>query len=213
MQIIQPHYHAIARTAQDYERMAMSGVVAVCEPAFWAGYDRRYPETFIRDYFAQISEFEPTRAAEFGIVTSVGLRSIPKKRKTKNSLTRSFASCGIFQQAQLPGCRGDRTAQVHPERNRILAGSRRHGDEAWSTRPYSYAASCRQGPWYQDRSRSLGGNGRGSEQDMDRSCRGTDHRIGFGCRVLGGNDTLPEPNAAPAVQWIFWKSTRPSDCS
>ena len=54
MQIIQPHYHAIARTAQDYERMAMSGVVAVCEPAFWAGFDRRYPETFI-DYFAQIS--------------------------------------------------------------------------------------------------------------------------------------------------------------
>ena len=29
MQIIQPHYHGIARTAQDYERMAMSGVVAV----------------------------------------------------------------------------------------------------------------------------------------------------------------------------------------
>jgi predicted metal-dependent TIM-barrel fold hydrolase len=36
MQIIQPHYHGIARTAQDYERMAMSGVVAVAEPAFWA---------------------------------------------------------------------------------------------------------------------------------------------------------------------------------
>ena len=66
MQIIQPHYHAIARTAQDYERMAMSGVVAVAEPAFWAGFDRRYPETFI-DYFRQISEFEPTRAAEYGI--------------------------------------------------------------------------------------------------------------------------------------------------
>ncbi|MHB8903051.1 MAG: TatD family hydrolase [Thermoguttaceae bacterium] len=66
MQIIQPHYHAIARTAQDYERMAMSGVVAVCEPAFWAGFDRRYPETFI-DYFRQISEFEPTRAANYGI--------------------------------------------------------------------------------------------------------------------------------------------------
>ena len=66
MQIIQPHYHAIARTAQDYERMAMSGVVAVAEPAFWAGFDRHYPETFI-DYFRQISEFEPTRAADFGI--------------------------------------------------------------------------------------------------------------------------------------------------
>lgn len=66
MQIIQPHYHAIARTAQDYERMAMSGVVAVAEPAFWAGFDRDYPETFI-DYFRQISEFEPTRAAQYGI--------------------------------------------------------------------------------------------------------------------------------------------------
>ena len=66
MQIIQPHYHAIARTAQDYERMAMSGVVCVVEPAFWAGFDRDYPETFI-DYFRQISEFEPTRAAQFGI--------------------------------------------------------------------------------------------------------------------------------------------------
>lgn len=66
MQIIQPHYHAIARTAQDYERMAMAGVVAVCEPAFWAGFDRRFPETFI-DYFVQISEFEPTRAALYGI--------------------------------------------------------------------------------------------------------------------------------------------------
>jgi hypothetical protein len=50
MQIIQPHYHAIARTAQDYERMAMSGVVAVAEPAFWAGFDRAYPQTFL-DYF------------------------------------------------------------------------------------------------------------------------------------------------------------------
>ncbi len=63
---IQPHYHAIARTTQDYERMADAGVVAVAEPAFWAGFDRLYPETFI-DYFRQISEFEPTRAADYGI--------------------------------------------------------------------------------------------------------------------------------------------------
>jgi len=66
MYIIQPHYHAIARTAQDYERMAYSGVVAVAEPAFWAGFDREYPETFL-DYFKQIAEFEPTRAAMWGI--------------------------------------------------------------------------------------------------------------------------------------------------
>ena len=35
-------------------------------PHFGLAFDRRHPETFI-DYFAQISEFEPTRAAEFGI--------------------------------------------------------------------------------------------------------------------------------------------------
>ena len=66
MYVIQPHYHAIARTAQDYERMAMAGVVAVAEPAFWPGFERAYPESFL-DYFTQISEFEPTRAAQYGI--------------------------------------------------------------------------------------------------------------------------------------------------
>jgi len=63
---IQPHYHAIARTTEDYQRMAQAGVVAVAEPAFWAGFDRHYPQTFV-DYFRQISEFEPTRAAQYGI--------------------------------------------------------------------------------------------------------------------------------------------------
>jgi len=82
MHIIQPHYHAIARTAQDYERMAMSGVVAVCEPAFWAGFDRRYPETFI-DYFRQISEFEPTRAAQYGIRHYSWVAVNPKEAENK----------------------------------------------------------------------------------------------------------------------------------
>lgn len=66
MQIIQPHYHAVARTAEDYHRMAMAGVVAVSEPAFWCGLDRRYAETFF-DYFRQLTEFEPTRAGQYGI--------------------------------------------------------------------------------------------------------------------------------------------------
>jgi len=66
MYVIQPHYHAIARTTDDYERMAQAGVVAVAEPAFWAGFDRKFPGTFL-DYFRQISEFEPTRAAQYGI--------------------------------------------------------------------------------------------------------------------------------------------------
>ena len=66
MYYIQPHYHGISRTTDDYVRMAQAGVVAVAEPSFWAGFDRRHPETFL-DYFRQISEFEPTRAAIYGI--------------------------------------------------------------------------------------------------------------------------------------------------
>ncbi|MEL7237601.1 MAG: TatD family hydrolase [Planctomycetota bacterium] len=78
MYVIQPHYHAIARTAQDYEKMAMAGVVAVAEPAFWAGFDRDYAETFL-DYFKQIAEFEPTRAAEYGIRHFCWLAVNPKE--------------------------------------------------------------------------------------------------------------------------------------
>jgi len=82
MQIIQPHYHGIARTAQDYQRMAYSGVVAVAEPAFWAGFDRMYPETFL-DYFRQISEFEPTRAAWYGIKHYCWVAVNPKEAENR----------------------------------------------------------------------------------------------------------------------------------
>jgi predicted metal-dependent TIM-barrel fold hydrolase len=64
MKVIEPHIHMIARTTQDYERMARMHTVACCEPAFWAGYDRTSPQAFY-DYFTHISEFEPTRAAQY----------------------------------------------------------------------------------------------------------------------------------------------------
>ncbi len=64
MKVIEPHIHMIARTTQDYERMARMHTVACCEPAFWAGYDRASAQAFY-DYFKHISEFEPTRAAQY----------------------------------------------------------------------------------------------------------------------------------------------------
>ncbi len=67
MKVIEPHIHMIARTTQDYERMVRMHTVACCEPAFWAGYDRTSPEAF-HDYFTHISEFEPTRAAQYQIL-------------------------------------------------------------------------------------------------------------------------------------------------
>jgi predicted metal-dependent TIM-barrel fold hydrolase len=63
---IDPHIHMISRITDDYHRMARCGCVAVSEPAFWAGFDRGSAEGF-RDYFHHLTEFEPKRAAQFGI--------------------------------------------------------------------------------------------------------------------------------------------------
>jgi predicted metal-dependent TIM-barrel fold hydrolase len=46
--------------------MAEAGVAAVCEPAFWLGSDRQYPESHL-DYFHHLTTFEPARAAKRGI--------------------------------------------------------------------------------------------------------------------------------------------------
>jgi predicted metal-dependent TIM-barrel fold hydrolase len=56
----------VSRTTDDYRRMALAGCVAITEPAFWAGYDRSSPQGFY-DYFRQLTETEPARAADHGI--------------------------------------------------------------------------------------------------------------------------------------------------
>jgi predicted metal-dependent TIM-barrel fold hydrolase len=56
----------VSRTTDDYVNLATAGCVAVCEPAFWAGFDRSSARGFF-DYFRQITEFEPKRAAKFGL--------------------------------------------------------------------------------------------------------------------------------------------------
>ena len=66
MKYIDPHIHMISRTTDDYQRMAQAGCVAITEPAFWAGFDRSSAQGFA-DYFRQLTEYEPKRAALFGI--------------------------------------------------------------------------------------------------------------------------------------------------
>jgi predicted metal-dependent TIM-barrel fold hydrolase len=66
MIFIDPHIHCVSRTTDDYLYMARAGVVAVSEPAFWAGFDRSSAASFY-DYFRQLIEVEPLRAARYGI--------------------------------------------------------------------------------------------------------------------------------------------------
>lgn len=66
MKLIEPHIHMVSRTTDDYEFLARAGIVAVSEPAFWAGFDRYSADAF-NGYFHQLTHFEPRRAAQYGI--------------------------------------------------------------------------------------------------------------------------------------------------
>ncbi|NNC88396.1 MAG: metal-dependent hydrolase, partial [Akkermansiaceae bacterium] len=66
MKYIDPHAHMVSRTTDDYQAIAQAGCEALCEPAFWAGFDRATPQGFF-DYYRQLTEYEPKRAAKFGI--------------------------------------------------------------------------------------------------------------------------------------------------
>lgn len=66
MRYIEPHGHMVSRTTNDYQDMVTAGCAAVCEPAFWAGFDRSSVHGF-HDYFCQLTDYEPKRAAKFGL--------------------------------------------------------------------------------------------------------------------------------------------------
>jgi predicted metal-dependent TIM-barrel fold hydrolase len=78
MRYIDHHAHMVSRTTDDYAAMALSGCVAVTEPAFWAGWDRSTAEGF-EDYFRQLTEFEPRRAAAYHVQHYTWLGMNPKE--------------------------------------------------------------------------------------------------------------------------------------
>ncbi len=66
MKYIDPHIHMVSRTTDDYMRMALAGCVCITEPAFWNAFDRSSVHGF-RDYFMQLTQYEPRRAGKYGI--------------------------------------------------------------------------------------------------------------------------------------------------
>ena len=68
----------VSRTTDDYMAIATAGCQAVCEPAFWAGFDRSSVDGFY-DYFCQLTEHEPKRAAKFGLPHYTWLCINPKE--------------------------------------------------------------------------------------------------------------------------------------
>ena len=72
------HAHMISRTTDDYHQMALTGCLAVTEPAFWSGRDRLGAQAFA-DYFDHLTTFEPARAAQYGIAHYAWLCLNPKE--------------------------------------------------------------------------------------------------------------------------------------
>src|SRR5947208_13010416 len=66
VRLFDPHVHMASRVTDDYEGMALAGIVAVCEPAFWQGQPRTSVGTFV-DYFDLLLGFERYRASQYGI--------------------------------------------------------------------------------------------------------------------------------------------------
>lgn len=78
MKYIDHHAHMVSRSTDDYQQMALTGCVAVTEPAFWAGWDRSGVSGF-EDYFRQLTEFEPARAAQYRIRHYTWMAMNPKE--------------------------------------------------------------------------------------------------------------------------------------
>ena len=68
----------VSRVTDDYVKIVTAGCQAICEPAFWAGFDRSSAAGF-HDYFCQLTEHEPKRAAKFGLAHYCWLCINPKE--------------------------------------------------------------------------------------------------------------------------------------
>ena len=95
MRYIEPHAHMVSRSTDDYQRMALAGCEAICEPAFWAGFDRSSPAGFY-DYFCQLTDHEPKRAAKFGIAHFSWLCINPKEAEEVEFAKEVIALIPLF---------------------------------------------------------------------------------------------------------------------
>jgi predicted metal-dependent TIM-barrel fold hydrolase len=121
------HAHMVSRTTDDYRAMAMSGCVAVTEPAFWAGYDRPGAAAFV-DYFDRLVDFEPRRAARYGIAHYAWMCLNPKEAEDR-ALTREILGL-IPAYLERPNVLGIGEIGLNRVTRNELAGFRDHVDLA-----------------------------------------------------------------------------------
>jgi predicted metal-dependent TIM-barrel fold hydrolase len=129
MYYIDPHIHRVSRVTDDYETLAKMGCVAVCEPAFWAGFDRGSVDGF-RDYFRQLTEFEPKRAGWYRVQHYTWL-CINAKEAENVSLSREVIAM-IPEFLDRPGVLG--IGEIGLNKNQILIHTPHLEDKYQGTR-------------------------------------------------------------------------------
>jgi predicted metal-dependent TIM-barrel fold hydrolase len=78
VRMFDPHIHMTSRTTDDYEAMALAGIEAIVEPAFWLGQPRSSLGSFV-DYFDGLIGWERFRAGQFGIWHHCAMGLNPKE--------------------------------------------------------------------------------------------------------------------------------------
>ena len=192
MYYFDPHIHMVSRVTDDYETLAKMGCVGMSEPAFWAGFDRGSVDGF-RDYFRQLTEFEPKRAGWYRMQHYSWL-CINAKEAENVSLAREVIAM-IPEFLDRPGVLGIGEIGLNkntPNEADSLLRAPRPGDEDQRADPDPHAAPGGQVPGHADdprhavrrqphRPRPRAGRPRRGAHDPRRARRG----------LLGRHDALP----------------------
>ena len=143
MYYIDPHVHMVSRVTDDYERMARMGCVAVSEPAFWAGFDRGSVDGF-RDYFRQLTEFEPKRASwSRHTALHVAVHQCERGGERLAVAGSDRHDSRVPRSTGRARHRRDRAQQEHDERVDDLPRASRPGREDRRTGADPHARTCR----------------------------------------------------------------------
>ena len=95
MRIFEPHIHMVARTTDDYERLALSGVRALVEPSFWLGQPRTQVGAFL-DYWSSIRDYEWQRAQAVTIDQYHTISVNPREANDEGLALDALAAMGPF---------------------------------------------------------------------------------------------------------------------
>ena len=214
MQIIQPHYHAIARTgaglrAHGDERRRgrrRAGVLGGLRPPLPRDVHRLLPA----DQRVRADAGRPVwhPALLLGGGEPQGGREPDAHPRSHRALSR------VLREAHGARRRRDGPAQVDEERMRVARGPCRHRDEARPARAHPHAAPRRQGPRHEAGARGARRHERRPRAGLDRPRRGADDPRPASTPATGwASRSTPSRSARRSGRWTCWRSTARSGSS